>query len=134
MKNKIYSFLMIFIIISCNLSKKENPKITEKKHKVISETNKDSVIVPRFEIQLNLSKNAEKKLKEENEKYSGTNNTTYVGKFLVTPNLSTSEVYSTDSIWFENPLKSQLIYKSEEKIQKILPIWIYGNAYHWRFG
>jgi hypothetical protein len=67
MKNKIYSFLLFFVIISCNLSKKENPKITEKKHNVINETDKDSVIVPSFEIQLNLSKKAEKKLKEENE-------------------------------------------------------------------
>ena len=51
--------------------------------------------------------------------YAGTNNTTYVGKFLVTPNLSTSEINSTDSIWFENPIKSQLIYKSKDKIEKI---------------
>ena len=67
MKNKIYSFLLFFVIISCNLSKKENRKITEKKQNVISETDTDSVIVPSFEIQLNLSKKAEKKLKEENE-------------------------------------------------------------------
>lgn len=67
MKNKIYSFLLIFVIISCNQSKKENQKITEKKDNVITETNKDSIVVPAFEIQLDLSEKAEKKLRDEKE-------------------------------------------------------------------
>lgn len=51
--------------------------------------------------------------------YTGTNNTTFVGKFLVTPNLSTSEVKTNDLIWFENPVKSNITFKSNEKIEKI---------------
>lgn len=51
--------------------------------------------------------------------YTGTNNTTFVGKFLVTQNLSTSEVSSKNLVWFENPVKSNLIFKSNERIEKI---------------
>lgn len=51
--------------------------------------------------------------------YLGTNNTIFVGKFVVTPNLSTSEVSLKNAVWFENPVKSNLNYKSSEKVLKI---------------
>lgn len=67
MKNKICGLLLIFLIISCIQTKKENEKITKKNEKELVKSSKDSVIVPNFEIQLNLSKKTEKKLKDENE-------------------------------------------------------------------
>lgn len=52
--------------------------------------------------------------------YSGTNNNTpYVGKFIVTPNLSTTELDSENIVHIENPVKSELIIKSSEKIDTI---------------
>ncbi|MPT33277.1 MAG: T9SS type A sorting domain-containing protein, partial [Chryseobacterium sp.] len=50
---------------------------------------------------------------------SGTNNDIYVGKFDVTPDLAVSEVDSKESIWFENPLRSNFVYKTKEKISAI---------------
>ncbi|KFF01868.1 T9SS type A sorting domain-containing protein [Chryseobacterium luteum] len=50
---------------------------------------------------------------------SGNSNNIYVGKFVVTQTLATSEVDSKEAIWFENPLKSNLVYKSKEKISLI---------------
>ncbi|MEL1256227.1 hypothetical protein AAEO57_20770 [Flavobacterium sp. DGU38] len=67
MKNKICLLLLIFTLISCNKSKKENQKTIEKNKTEITKSNKDSIIVPTFEIQLNLTQKAEKKLKDENE-------------------------------------------------------------------
>lgn len=54
-------------MISCNQSKKENLKITEKTENEIAKSDIDSIIVPAFEIKLNLTEKAEKKLKDENE-------------------------------------------------------------------
>ena len=67
MKNKFCVLLLTFLFFSCNQSKKENQKISEKKENVIAKSNTDSVTVPSFEIQLNLSEKAEKKLRSENE-------------------------------------------------------------------
>ena len=67
MKNKIYLLLLIFTLISCNKSKKENQKTIEKNKIEITKSDKDSIIVPTFEIQLNLTQKAEKKLKDQNE-------------------------------------------------------------------
>ncbi|WP_027384984.1 T9SS type A sorting domain-containing protein [Epilithonimonas caeni] len=50
---------------------------------------------------------------------SGTNNNIYVGKFDVTPDLEVSEVDSKESILFENPLRSNFVYKAKEKISVI---------------
>ena len=67
MKNIIYTLLLIFVIISCNQSKKENFEITKKTEQKLGKISDDSVNVPNFEIQLNLSEKAEKTLKEKNE-------------------------------------------------------------------
>ena len=67
MKNIIYTLLLIFAIISCNQSKNENIEIAKKTEKELGEISNDSVNVPNFEIQLNLSEKAERTLKEKNE-------------------------------------------------------------------
>ena len=67
MKNIVYTLLLIFVIISCNQSKKENFEITKKTEQKLGKISGDSVNVPNFEIKLNLSEKAEKTLKEKNE-------------------------------------------------------------------
>lgn len=48
-----------------------------------------------------------------------TNNNIYVGKFNVTPNLSTDEFKSDNRILFENPIKTKLNFSTTQKISKI---------------
>jgi len=67
MKNLFFIISILFTLSSCNFSKKENKVITKKEKIEATKSNNDSVIVPAFEIQLNLSEKAEKKLREENE-------------------------------------------------------------------
>ena len=67
MKNLIYLLLITFTIISCNHSKSGNAKRTKKNVKEVTKMSIDSVSVPTFKIQLNLSEKAEKMLKDKNE-------------------------------------------------------------------
>lgn len=50
---------------------------------------------------------------------SGTNNSIYLGKFIITSNLGVYEEVSKESIWFENPMKSNFVYRSKEKVSMI---------------
>lgn len=50
---------------------------------------------------------------------NGTNNNIYVGKFIMMPNLGIYEANSKESIWLENPMKTNFIYRSKEKISTI---------------
>lgn len=50
---------------------------------------------------------------------NGTNNNIYLGKFIVTSNLGVYEEVSKESIWFENPMKSNFVYRSKEKVSII---------------
>jgi hypothetical protein len=67
MKNLFYITLILFTLISCNFSMKENQIFTKKGKNETVKSNKDSVAVLAFEIELSLSEKAEKKLKGENE-------------------------------------------------------------------
>jgi phosphoenolpyruvate synthase/pyruvate phosphate dikinase len=67
MRNLFYVLFGLLVLTSCDFSKKEsqkNPEIIEFEK---TKTSKDSLKVEAFEIELNLSEKAEKKLKDANE-------------------------------------------------------------------
>ncbi|MBB6370151.1 T9SS type A sorting domain-containing protein [Chryseobacterium shigense] len=50
---------------------------------------------------------------------NGTNNNIYAAKFNLLPTLSTTEAHLSNSVFFENPVKSNVIFQANEKINKI---------------
>jgi len=67
MRNLTFIILGSLVITSCNLSKNEDQNDPEKIKSEKAKTIKDSLKVPAFEIDLNLSEKAEEKLKNDNE-------------------------------------------------------------------